>query len=345
MKKDIRLVFNKIMQGMAQAYGVDDMTHKFTVTPSLEQTLQDQITEQSRFLGMVHTQVVDHGEGETIFGGVSGSVTSTTNTKAGNKRSPRNVLGLTGSQYKCNKVHSDVFIHYDDLDTWTPAFKDFHQRYRKWVQQAIANDRLIIGWNGTSYAVDSDIDANPLMQDCNIGWLQTLRDQKPENVVTEIEGARGVVNIGSGANSDYANLDMAVHDALQLIPEHLRKNLVVLLGSELLATDKAKLYEAHGATPSEKQAIELQAVNKTYAGLSAYTPEFFPTRGIMVTSLKNLVIMVQKGTWRRHVEDSSESEAIIDWNGRRECFGISVLEACVYVESTNVKLYDGTKWY
>ncbi len=330
---------------MATAYGVDSMEHKFTVTPSVEQTLQDQITEQSSFLGMVHTQVVDHGEGETVYGGVSGSVTSTTDTKSGKKRNPRNVLGLTGSTYKCNKVHSDVFIHYDDLDTWSPHFPDFHQRYRNWVQQAIANDRLIIGWNGTSYSKDSDIGANPLMQDCNIGWIQTLRSQKPSNVIAEIEAASGVVKIGSGTGNDYTNLDMAVHDALQLIPVHLRKDLVVLLGSELLATDKAKLYEAHGATPSEKQAIELQAINKTYAGLTAYSPEFFPTRGIMITSLKNLCIMVKKGTWRRHVEDSSESEAVIDWNGRRECYGISVLEACVYVESDNVRLHDGADWY
>lgn len=345
MKKNIRLAFNSIMTGMAQAYGVDSMEHKFTVTPSVEQTLQDQITEQSTFLGMVHTQVVDHGEGETVFGGVSGSVTSTTDTKAGKKRSPRNVLGLTGSNYKCNKVHSDVFIHYDDLDAWAPHFPDFHQRYRNWVQQAIANDRLIIGWNGISYSADSDIGANPLMQDCNVGWIQTLRNDKPANVITEIVNASSKVKIGSEATNDYNNLDMAVHDALQLIPTHIRKDLVVLIGSELLATDKAKLYEAHGATPSEKQGIELQAVNKTYAGLTAYTPEFFPTRGIMITSLKNLVIMVQAGTWRRHVEDSSESEAVIDWNGRRECFGISVLEACVYVESDNVQLYDGSAWY
>ena len=69
MKKDIRVAFNKIMQGMAAAYGVENMTQKFTVAPSIEQTLQDQITEQSTFLGMVHTQIVDHGEGETIYGG------------------------------------------------------------------------------------------------------------------------------------------------------------------------------------------------------------------------------------------------------------------------------------
>ncbi len=49
MKQNIRVTFNKIMQGMATAYGVDSMEHKFTVTPSVEQTLQDQITEQSSF--------------------------------------------------------------------------------------------------------------------------------------------------------------------------------------------------------------------------------------------------------------------------------------------------------
>jgi P2 family phage major capsid protein len=336
MKTNTRAAFNKILVGMAAAYGVGSMSDKFDVSPQLEQTLQDQITEQATFLTMVHTEMVEQGDGETVFGGVSGTVTSTTNTKSGNKRKPRNVLGLTGSQYKCNKVHSDVFIHYDDLDAWVPKFPNLHDRYRGWVQQAIANDRLLIGWNGTHYAEDSDVETYPMLQDCNIGWLQVLRDQKPENVIDEIVADAGVIKIGG--DGDYVNLDMAVDDALQLIPTHLRKDLVVLIGGGLLAADKAKLYEVHGSTPTEKQAIELQAVNGTYAGMKAYSPEFFPNRGIMITSLKNLVIMIQKGTWRRRVEDSSDSEAIIDWNGRRECYGISVMEACVYVESDNVRI-------
>ncbi|TMO97554.1 phage major capsid protein, P2 family [Pseudoalteromonas ruthenica] len=344
MKQGTRLLYSKVMVGMAAAFAVNSMAQTFSVSPSVEQTLQDQITAQSNFLGMVSTVLVDQGEGETIWGGVLGSVTSTTDTKAGGTRSARNVLNLKNSTYKCNKVHSDVAIHYDDIDQWTPVFKDFQSRYRAWVQKAIALDRLKIGWHGTHYAANSNMATYPMLQDCNKGWLQVLRDQMPGNVIDEIVAASGAIKIGEGG--DYLNLDMAVHDLLQLIPEHLRADLVVLVGSDLLAADKAKLYAAQGSTPTEKQQIELQAVNKTYGGLTAYSPTFFPGRGIMITSLKNLVITVQRGTWRRRAEDKSDVEAVIDWNSRREGYGINVLEAAAYMESDNVKLKNAAgQWY
>lgn len=338
MRQETRQCFNKLMQGYQQGYGVDDISKKFSVTPSLAQQLVDEVVESSDFLQSISVRLVDDMEGQTVSLGVTGGVTSSTDTAAGKKRSAKNVLSLKGSTYRCNKVHSDVSIHFDVLDQWQPRFPDFHQRYRSAVRKAIALDMIRIGWFGTHYAANSDIEAFPNMEDVNVGWLQTLRDQKPENVVDEIVEASGQIRIGEGG--DFVNLDMAVHQLLELIPTHKRTGLVVLVGSTLMSDDKAKLYIEQGSTPTEKQLIELEAINKTYGGLRAFSPAFFPNRGVMICRLSDLAIMPQRGTQRKSIEEKQDEEKIIDWNGRREAYGIADLDAAAMFEFSNVKIKD-----
>ena len=56
--------------------------------------------------------------------------------------------------------------------------------------------------------------------------------------------------------------------------------------------------------------------------------------------------MLQRNTWRKQVEDRSDVESIIDWNGRREGYGLNVLEATVLIESSSVKLKNPAgNWY
>jgi hypothetical protein len=38
-------------------------------------------------------------------------------------------------------------------------------------------DRIMIGFNGTKYSDPSDRAANPLLQDCGIGWLEKIRNE------------------------------------------------------------------------------------------------------------------------------------------------------------------------
>ena len=75
-----------------------------------------------------------------------------------------------------------------------------------------------------------------------------------------------------------------------------------------MAAEQHRLLES-ADTPTEHKAA--QSLAKTIAGKKAYTPPFFPTNQIWVTSLKNLQILTQKGTqWRkaRNEEDRKQFE-------------------------------------
>ncbi|MCO5748822.1 P2 family phage major capsid protein, partial [Citrobacter freundii] len=81
-----------------------------------------------------------------------------------------------------------------------------------------------------------------------------------------------------GKGGDYANLDAAVHDVKQMIDPVFRDegDLVAIIGSDLLAYDKGKLYAAQGQTPTEKERIEEAQVIATYGGLPSFLVPFFP---------------------------------------------------------------------
>ncbi len=89
------------------------------------------------------------------------------------------------------------------LDAWA-KFPDFQARVRNQIIRQQALDRIMIGFNGTSAAVETDRVANPLLQDVNIGWLQHYRDNAPARVMTG-GGTDGEVRVGPGG--DYENLD------------------------------------------------------------------------------------------------------------------------------------------
>ncbi|TMS64253.1 MULTISPECIES: P2 family phage major capsid protein, partial [unclassified Pseudoalteromonas] len=266
MKTKTKQLFVAVLAGMASNYGVASMSEQFNVEPTTEQRLYDATYESAEFLQMINTALVDDIVGQSVIMSVDGGVTGragveTDDTK---ERKTRDVSKLAKREYRCYPVECDIHITWNKMDQWS-KFPDFHQRYRNHVRQAIALDIIKIGFNGTSAADTTDITTNTMLQDVNIGWLQLLRRDAPERVITE-----GAVTdeIRIGAGGDYENLDQAVHDALQGIPVHKRVNMVAIIGDELLANDKNKLYAKQAHTPSEKTKIELQQVIDTYGGLA-----------------------------------------------------------------------------
>ena len=61
----------------------------------------------------------------------------------------------------------------------------------------------MIGFNGVSIAADTDIVANPLLQDVNKGWLQKQREENKSRVLKEGATA-GKLTIGK--DGDYKTL-------------------------------------------------------------------------------------------------------------------------------------------
>lgn len=69
------------------------------------------------------------------------------------------------------KTDYDTTIGYAQLDAWA-KFPDFQTRIRDAIVTRQGLDRIMVGFNGTSAAPNTDRNANPLLQDVNIGWLE-----------------------------------------------------------------------------------------------------------------------------------------------------------------------------
>ncbi len=330
-----RLKFSALAVAIATTYGVETVREEFNVTPTHAQTLNDKITHSSTFLSRINVIPVSEIKGEKVMLGTSGTVTGRTDTSNAD-RGARNVLGLDGQGYELFETHSDVALKYASIDAWA-KFPNFPQRYSAAVQKQIALDRIMIGWNGTSAAATTDRVANPLLQDVNKGWLQIAREQAPEQVLAQ--GAKVAGKIQIGATGDYANLDALVHDVSLMIDEEFRDggDLIAIVGRELLAHDKAKLYAAQGDTPTEKERIEMAQVIATYGGLPTFTCPHFPSRGVVVTSWDNLSIYFQDTSWRRHIQENPKRSQVEDYNSRNEGYVIEQLGKFAAIESANVE--------
>lgn len=327
---------------MATTYGVTSVEKTFAVTPSISQELHDKIIESSAFLQLINVMPVDEIKGEKILGSATALIPKRTDTDLGDRQTT-DALNLENKFYECYKSEYDVHIKYSTIDSWA-KFPDFQQRYANWVRRAIALAKIRVGWYGITAEDVTDPVANPNGEDVNIGWLQHLRAYKSGAHWFSEGETVGEIRVGEGG--DFANLDSAVHGALQMVDEIYRDgdDLIVLLGKDLLAEDKAQLYAAQGKTPTEKERIENQAVTRTYAGLAAITAPSFPARGLLVTSLDNLSIYYQDTSVRRKVEDNSKRDRIEDYNSINECYVVEDESKCAGFEFANVKLPDGSGW-
>jgi P2 family phage major capsid protein len=336
MKENTRKLYNSMSLRLAKTYGVSTVTAPFSATPEVEQRLQDKIVEQDNFLSKINVVTVGELEGQNILGSASGPASGRINTSVdGKERIPRDLLGLDTFTYKLYQTNSDVYIKYATMDAWA-KFKDLAERYARYLQQRIANDRCLIGWYGESAAVDTDLVANPLMQDVNEGWLKYMKIKKAANILTE--GATpGEIRIGAGG--DFLNLDHAVADLADGIPQYLRQDLVALIGSELLGMEKSALYKAIAAKPTEKTLATASLTS--FGGFPATTPNNFPPRGIVITSYQNLSIYVQEGSWRRHLKDKPEKDRVEDFNSRNEGYVVETPDKFVGIDFNNVVLPDG----
>ena len=325
--------YAELQDAIAETYGVERASKMFSVDPSVAQELNDAITAKADFLERINIVPVSEIKGEKVFIGVNGPVTGRTNTKT-TDRQAKDASALENTTYELVDTQSDVGLPYAKIDAWA-KFPDFQDRYSVAVQKRIAQDRIVIGFHGTIAAIQTDLEANPKLQDVNKGWLQQLREQAPQQVLKE--GATpGKVTLGAGG--DYANLDALVHDTKQMVDEILREDgdLVAIIGTDLLAADKAKLYTKQGDTPTEKERIENAQVIATYGGLPAFSVPNFPVNAVLVTSWDNLSIYFQDTSWRKQTVDNPKRSRVEDYNSRNEGYVIEQMEKIALTE--NVEL-------
>ncbi len=329
MRNETRLAFSAYLARVAQLSAVAEATQTFSVDPTVQQTLETKIQESSDFLGRINIIGVAEMQGEKLGLGISGPIASRTNT-ANKDRATRDLTTLDAHRYACAKTNFDTHISYAKLDAWA-KFKDFQSRIRDAIVQRQALDRIMIGFNGTSVAAETDPVANPLLQDVNIGWLQHMRVDAAARVMHE--GATpGKVKIG--AAGDYKNLDAAVYDALQLLDPWYQQDpgLVAILGRDLMH-DKLFPLVNNPSEPTERLAADVILSQKRVGGLPAATVPFIPANAILITRFDNLSIYYQDGARRRRVEDNPKRDRIENYESSNDAYVVEDYGLAALVEN------------
>lgn len=335
MQKHTRLAFNGYMANQAKINEVDSATEAFTVAPTPAQKLETAIQESNSFLKKINIIPVDEPEGEAILLGVNGPTASRTKTNpsTGAKRKPRDVSALSKDTYACKKTNFDTAFPYAKLDAWA-KFKDFQTRLSGSIAVRQGLDRIMIGFNGTSVADDTDLDTNPLLQDVNIGWLEKIRTRAPDRVISEGVESSGKVTVG--ATGDYKTLDGLVFDAVQLLdPWHQkRSDLVVIVDPKLLHEKKLKAVEKGVASNQEENAADEILKKGRLGGLPIeHDAPFFIDGGVLITPLDNLSIYVQSGKRRRHIRDEPDYDQVADYQSSNEAYVVEDFGAIALVEN------------
>ena len=338
MRNDTRVKYNAFLEQIAQLNGVDDATQKFTVAPSVQQTLETKMQENSDFLSKINMMPVTEQEGEKIGLGINGTIAGTTDTTS-TDRAPVNPLDLTDNTYRCEQTNFDTAIRYSTIDAWA-KFPDFQTRLRVQIIKRQALDRIMIGFNGTSRAATSNRTSNPLLQDVNKGWLQHIRDNAPENWLKEIAAASNKIQIGSSvtAANGFKNLDALVFDMVNNLIEPWYQDdteLVVICGRTLLHDKYFPIVNTNNA-PTEQVAADMIISQKRLGGLPAVRVPYFKANALMITRLDNLSLYWQENTRRRTVIDNAKRDQIENYESSNDAYVIEDYGCVAFAENIEI---------
>jgi hypothetical protein len=96
MRQETRFKFNAYLSRVAELNGIDpdDVSKKFSVEPSVTQTMMNTVQMSSAFLQKINIVPVDELKGEKIGVGVNGTIASTTDTNSGKERKTADFTAL-----------------------------------------------------------------------------------------------------------------------------------------------------------------------------------------------------------------------------------------------------------
>lgn len=344
MRKETRFKFNQYLTRLAElnGIGVEDLNKKFSVEPSVTQTLFEKIQQSSSFLQQINMVVVRELTEEKVGIDVNGTIASTADTDNGVKRQTADFSKMDAYRYFCKPVNFDYHLKYNKLDLWA-RFQDFQTRIRDAIVKRQALDYITIGFNGVSRAATSDRQKNPLLQDVAVGWLQKYRNDAPQRVMSNVTDDSGAVissTIKVGKKGHYKNVDALVMDAHEsLIAEIHRENpeMVVVCGRRIL-TDKYFPMINKFQPNTEQLAGELIISQKTIGQLQAVRAPFFPANAILVTTLDNLSIYLYEDGHRRHIIENPQLDQVENYEQVKVDFVIEDYEAGCLIE--NIELLE-----
>ncbi|PKB86811.1 phage major capsid protein, P2 family [Ewingella americana] len=346
MRPNTRFKFNTYLTRLAELNDVDvvDLNKKFSVEPSVTQSLVTTVQESSEFLTRINMEPVDDLEGEKLGLGVTGSIASNSNTAAGKKRKTADFMALKSRKYKCEQINFDFHIRYNTLDLWA-RYQDFQIRLRDAIAKRQALDYIMAGFNGVLRSEDSDREQYPMLQDVAVGWLQKLRNEAPERVMSEITDEDGKVisdKVRIGAKGDFENIDAAVMNATDFLLDTWHSedpNLVVVCGRKMLSDKYFPLINKTQEN-SEKLAGDIIVSQKRIGNLPAVRVPYFPDNALLITRLDNLSIYIMDSSHRRHIDEVASLDRIENYESLKVDFVVEDYGCAAMIE--NIELGDFT---
>ena len=332
MHPQTRKALNGLFHQLATLNGVDNVHESFNVTPSVQQKLENKIQESSAFLSKINIVGVREMWGDKLGLGVTGPIASRTDTTT-KERQTRDVHTLDERRYTCVQTNYDTHLRYATIDAWA-KFPDFQARVRDAIVKRQALDRMMIGFNGTSAADDTNLTTNPLLQDVNIGWLKHIETDAAARVLT---GGATAGSVKVGATGDYKNLDALVFDNIQLLDPWFRDDpgLVAMMGRDLVHDKYFPLVNVDQA-PTETLAADIVISQKRVGGLQAVGVPYFPANTILITSFSNLSIYYQDSARRRHLIDNPKRDRIENYESSNDAFVVEEYGACALVKNIDL---------
>lgn len=331
MRNETAALFDAYTTRQAQLSGVASVARHFNVSPTVQQKLETRMQESSSFLKSINILPVVPQQGEKVGLSLTRPVASRTDTTADGPRKTKDPTGKDKTGYHCLQIDSDTHIKYAMLDAWA-HFPDFQVRISDLIAERNALDRIMVGWNGKEAKATTNLTANPLLQDLTKGWLQRLREEAPERVMSSGKVA-GKVTVGPGG--DYKNLDALAMDAKHSLIDswHRKHPDLRAICSDDLMHDKLFPIVNNNDLPSERLAADMVVSQMRLGGSQAVTVPFFIDGGLLITPLKNLSIYWQRDARRKAIIDNPPMNQVDFFNSSNDDYVIEDFGACAFVEN------------
>ena len=310
---------------IATINGAENFATAITVQPQRQQTLIERYQQETEFLKRINIVQVKDATGDKLALGSDKRVASNTDTRI----QPRRPMSLGELEhvddYVCTQTDYDVAYEWAVIDNWS-TFPDFQKRLQNLAIKLVAQDKQMIGFNGTHRAKTTNKTLYPKLQDVNVGWLEKIRTFAPE---------RHIDNLTIGASREFKNIDALVEMAVNdLIAEQFRDNSdLVVITSRGLVTDKYQNLINQTLAPTEQAAFNALYQKKQLGTLPVDTPAYFPANGLLITSYDNLSNYQQKGSMRRFIKDEPEWNRTADYQSVNECFVVEDYDKCAFIEN------------
>ena len=205
----------------------------------------------------------------------------------------------------------------------------------------MALDRIMIGWNGTNAANETDRANNPLLQDVNIGWLEKVRRNSSKNFMGyDSTGNETDDDFTIGEGGKYNTLDALVFNAMSDLLDPWYQggdDLVLIIGRELWVNHGLTLYNDNRVA-TERNALQTWFANEAIAGLPTVTVPFFPARGLVITSYDNLSIYYQAGAVRRAIIDNPKRDRVEEYLSSNDSYVVEDYGKFAGVRGDAIKL-------